>query len=151
MNSTTPLIRNMVPVNEFSTFRNTMDRLFAESFSPAPVQMTRDSGPVRPAADAWEDDDQVVIEFALPGVSVENVDITFERDRLVIEGKDDARDEERSWVLGERAHGDFKREFRLKTPIDVENVSARFDRGVLSLTLPKREESKPRKIAINVG
>jgi HSP20 family protein len=151
MNSTTPIIRNMVPVSDFPTFRDTMDRLFSESFSPAPVQMTRAAGPARPAADAWEDDDQVVILLALPGVSAENVDITFERDRLMIEGKSEARDEARSWVLAERSHGDFKREFRLKTPIDVENVSAHFDGGVLTLTLPKREESKPRKIEINAG
>jgi HSP20 family protein len=101
-----------------------------------------------PRADAWEDDDSVTIEMAVPGVVPGSVNVTYERGLLTVSGEVPQRDDARSWVLAERARGAFERRFRLRVPIDAERAEARVDNGVVVLTLPKREEVKARRIAV---
>ena len=138
------------PVREAVTLRDAMDRLFQESYvRPANGDGSKTSGFV-PRADAWEDEDTVTIEMPLPGVNPQDVDVTFEQDNIEITGEIPQREDERNWVMSERARGPFQRRFSLNVPVDADRAEAQFAHGVLTLSLPKREEIKPRKIAVNV-
>ena len=139
------------PVREAAAMRGAMSHLFPDNF----VQMHNGGsvGPTGfvPRADAWEDEDTVTIEMPLPGVDPEGVDVTFEQDKIEVKGEIPMRDDERNWVMRERPRGPFKRTFTLNVQVDADKAEAVFTHGVLTLSLPKREETKPRKIAINVA
>ena len=144
-------IRGYGPAPEFVPIRQVMDRLISDlPWTPLPLQTPQDPA-LRPAADARESDDAVVITLALPGVRPEDVAVDFENGTLTVSGMLTARDEGQRWVLAERPEGRFHRRFTLKTPIDPDAIQAQFALGVLTLTLPKSEQVKPRKIAVQAG
>jgi len=137
------------PVQEMMTLRDAMDRLFQESF----VRMPRTNGGtvgqyLTPPADAWESEDEVVIELALPGADPNKVDVTFEQDSVVITGEIEPLPEGKNWILRERAHGPFQRRFNLNVPVNADKAEASFHNGILTLHLPKSEAVKPRKITV---
>lgn len=138
---------------ELFTLRNAMDKLFEDSYNrvQAPTPRRFNENYLTPAADAWENDEQVTIEMALPGVNPEDVDITFEQDTLTIQGTFPARDDSKNWILREIRRGTFQRRFTLQVPIDVDHVAANYRNGLLVLTLPKSEGVKPRKITVNAA
>lgn len=144
--------------SEFLTLRDAMDRLLQDSF----VRMQPGNGNGNgssegrafvPAADAWESQDEVVVELALPGVNPDEVDITFEQDTLTVTGQLGltTKPEGQHWILRERPRGTFQRRFSLQVPVDVERVEATYNNGILTLHLPKSEAVKPRKITVKSG
>jgi HSP20 family protein len=139
------------PANDDAmTLRDAMDRLFEESFVPMPRGDGRGAAFV-PAADAWETEDTVHIELALPGVDPESVDVTYEKDTLTISGQFQAREEDRNWVIRERPRGGFRRRFNLYVPVKAGEADASYRNGILTVELPKSEEVKPRKITVRAG
>ena len=144
-------IRGYGPTPEFVPFRQVMNRLVSDlPWAPLPLQTPQESS-LRPAADAQETDDAVVLTVALPGVQPADVEVGFENDTLTVSGSLPTREEGLRWVLAERPQGRFHRRFTLKTPIDADAIQAHFAHGVLTLTLPKSEQVKPRKIAVQAG
>ena len=104
-----------------------------------------------PAVDIREDGDQFVFTAELPGMTREEVDITIEEKVLTISGERtfDSAEENKNYHRIERSFGTFSRSFSLPHDVDQEKVVAQFDNGLLSITLPKSEETKPRKIEIS--
>ena len=98
--------------------------------------------------DAYSTDNEIIVTAALAGVMPENVEITVEGDSLTIKGEIPEAIENVNYELKERYHGPFSRTLRLNTTIDVENIEANFDGGVLTLTLPKSEEVRPKQIMV---
>jgi HSP20 family protein len=130
-----------------------MDKLFEDSYNrvQAPVHRRFIESHLTPRADAWENEEQVTIEMALPGVNLEDVEITFEQDTLTIQGTFPTLDDSKNWIVLEIRRGTFQRRFTLQVAIDVDKVAATSRNGLLVLTLPKSEASKPRKITINAA
>ncbi|MGB0385164.1 MAG: Hsp20/alpha crystallin family protein [Ardenticatenaceae bacterium] len=141
------------PAHNILTLHRAMDRLFEDSMNRIHREVREPSHDnyITPRADAWENEDQIVIEMSLPGVKRENVDITFEKDTLTIHGKTESLDESKNWILQEQRRGTFHRSFSLQVPIDVEKVEATYRDGLLILHLPKTQAAKPRKIAVNAN
>ncbi len=145
----TELVRWQDPFRDLVSLRDAMDRLFEESF-------VRPFGWVAPtegglALDMYETDEDLVVKAALPGVSPENVDVTIEGDRLRIEGEvkaDEEMDKGKIHVR-ERRYGKFSRAILLPTEVQTDKAKAEFKDGVLTLTLPKAEEMKPKRIKIS--
>jgi len=141
------------PVHDVVSLRDAMDRLFQESFVRSP---RGDNGGAAgqyliPPADAWENEDEVVIELALPGANHESVDVTFEHDSVTISGQIQGPAEGHAYILRERATGPFQRRFNLNVPVDADKAEATFDNGLLRLRLPKSEAVKPRKIQVRTA
>jgi HSP20 family protein len=142
------------PLREFSTLQNEMNRLFNTVFdSPAPAG---NGGTMRrwlPAMDLIETDDHFVLRADLPGLGEEDVNIEVEDRVLTISGERKAEHEttKEGYHRVERAFGAFSRSLTLPEGIDPEAVAATFDRGVLEVRIPKPEERKPRRVAIQVG
>lgn len=103
-----------------------------------------------PSMDLVEADDHFMLKADLPGLSEEDVAIEVRDNALTISGERKAEHEkrERGWYRVERSFGRFSRSLSLPEGIDPDSITANFDRGVLSVTIPKPEQRKPRRIQI---
>ncbi|NVN00624.1 Hsp20/alpha crystallin family protein [Arthrobacter sp. SDTb3-6] len=105
----------------------------------------------RPAAmpmDAWRDGDTFEVEFDLPGVGPESINLDVERNVVTVRAERPALDGEKEMLAAERPRGVFSRQLVLGDNLDAENIQASYNAGVLSLRIPVAEQAKPRKIAI---
>ena len=106
----------------------------------------------RPAVmpmDAWRHGDEFVVEFDLPGVKAEDVDLDVERNVLTVKAERPITDTQDSELIAaERPRGVFSRQLILGDNLDTDRVKAEYDAGVLRLTIPVSEQAKPRKIEI---
>jgi HSP20 family protein len=105
-----------------------------------------------PAVDITENRDRYTLNAELPGISKEDVQVTLENNVLTIRGekKTNAEQKEGDVHRIERRYGSFERSFTLPAAVDVNKIDAQFKDGVLTLTLPKAEEAKPRSIDVKV-
>jgi HSP20 family protein len=102
--------------------------------------------------DVREDGDHIYVEAELPGFTKDDVDITLENQTLTItaERKEDQKHQQKAgYLLRERRYNRFQRSFNLPPTVDEQTVNAKLDGGVLTITLNKREETKPRKISVS--
>lgn len=121
-----------------------MDRMF-NSFSG------QWGGGIMPM-DAFEADGIYTLRFDIPGVDAEGVDLTVENNVLTVTAERQSEfTEDVTWLLRERPAGLHKREVRLGSRLDTGNVTANYDNGVLTVTIPVREEAKPHKVSISAG
>lgn len=97
---------------------------------------------------AWTDTDNFFVQAYLPGVDPEAVEITFDKETLVIRGEFPTAGEEIEFIRHELFSGPFERKLTFRTPVDVDNIEAVFENGMLTLTVPKAEEAKPRQIKV---
>ncbi|MFN8232675.1 MAG: Hsp20/alpha crystallin family protein [Actinomycetota bacterium] len=106
-----------------------------------------------PPLDVFEDDDRLVVKVELPGIDPEAVEVSVEDSTLTVSGSREfeRETEERNYHRIERRYGAFSRSLRLPQTADAERVDARFDKGVLTIEVPKREEAKPRRIEIKAS
>ena len=108
----------------------------------------------RPAVmpmDAWREGDRFVIEFDLPGVAKESIDLDVERNVLTVRAERVARNGDWEALASERAKGVFSRQLVLGDNLDLDRIEASYADGVLRLHVPVAERAKPRKIEINAG
>jgi HSP20 family protein len=103
-----------------------------------------------PLVDLWQDDDNLYVEAELPGMDLNDLEIYVTGgNQLSIKGERKPPAVERgNWHRQERGYGSFSRFFELPVDVDEGKVAAEFRNGVLTITLPKRQEAKPRKIAV---
>jgi HSP20 family protein len=130
-------------------FTRDVDRLFDAFFGADREQGRRWVPPV----DLVEGEDHFVLKADLPGLSEEDVSIEVHDGTLTISGERPAEhaDSERGWYRIERSFGSFSRSLTLPDGVDADGISARFDRGVLEVRIPKPEERKPRRVEISTG
>jgi HSP20 family protein len=136
------------PFREAVSLRDAMNQLFQESFvRPGPGG----EGPaVLLPLDVQETADNFVVQASLPGLKPEDVQITVHGATVTIRGehKEEAKKDEGTWHLRERRTGAFQRTLSLSTPVDSDKADAHFENGVLTLTLPKSEQAKPKQIKV---
>ena len=101
------------------------------------------------AMDAYRQDDHILLQLDLPGVDPASVDVTFESGTLTVKAeRRTAVAEDSRMLVSERPHGTFTRRFELSDNLDGDRIEARYDNGVLTLTVPVAEQSKPRKVEV---
>lgn len=147
---TTGLIR-FTP--EADLFRGRMDRLFNQMlnapWTPMPTEDVANRG-FLPAVDIRETPEQLTLVAELPGLDKKDVSITIENQVLTISGERSFEKETKDETCHriERSYGTFSRSFTLPTNLKTDKVEAKFDKGVLTIQVPKAEETKPRKVTI---
>ena len=99
--------------------------------------------------DAWREGDVFQIEFDLPGVARESIDLDVERNVLTVRAERVPRNGDWEMLASERPRGAFSRQLVLGDNLDLDKIEARYDGGVLHLTIPVAERAKPRKIEIS--
>jgi HSP20 family protein len=119
-----------------------LDRLTQQVFGTA----------ARPAVmpmDAWRDGDEFIVEFDLPGVKADSLDLDVERNVLTVHAERPGLDQNREMVSAERPRGVFSRQLFLGDNLDTDKIDANYHDGVLRLTIPVAEKAKPRRIEIS--
>lgn len=139
------------PFRDMVTLRDRMDRLFEDSLSKIKGG-EEDFGVVgwSPAVDIYETVDTLVIKAEIPGVEKDDVSIEVKDNILKLRGERKLEKEvkEENYHRMECSYGSFQRIFTLPTSVDQDKISATFKNGMLEVTLPKKEEKKPRQIEI---
>lgn len=136
------------PFREAISLRDAMDSLLQESFI-RPATLQGHGGATLPL-DVSETEDEFVVRASVPGMKPDDVQITVRGDTLTIRGESKAEEEKKGshWHLRERRYGAFQRSVTLGTPVESDKARARYEHGVLTLTLPKAEQAKPRQIKV---
>ena len=98
--------------------------------------------------DVWATDEAFTLRAYLPGVNVDDVDITFEGEELSISGSYPAAEEEVEYTKHELYHGKFARTLKFTVEINVDEIEATFENGILTLSVPKAEEVQPKRITV---
>ena len=122
-----------------------LDRLSQQIFGP-------DGTMARPSAmplDAWRDGETFIVEFDLPGIPMDAIDLDVERNVVTVRAERGQRDENLKMLAAERPRGVFSRQLVLGENLDTDHIQASYDMGVLTLRIPVAEKAKPRKISIN--
>ena len=101
--------------------------------------------------DAWRDGETFFVEFDLPGINPDSIDLDVERNVVTVKAERAARDANTEMIAAERPRGIFSRQLILGDNLDTDNISARYDAGVLQLRIPVAEQAKPRKILVSGG
>jgi HSP20 family protein len=139
------------PFRELSTFRKEMDNLFKRFFGEA-----QPFGPLAegwaPSVDVSESEDKLLVKVELPGLEAKDVEVNLSGDLLTIKGEKKTEQErkEEKYHYSERYYGSFERSFRLPVPVQTDKIEADFEKGVLTISLPKVEEAKTKSIKIDV-
>ncbi len=139
------------PFREMVTMRSAMDRLF-NSMASESADWPQ-STVWNLALDVAETADQYVVKASLPGVKPEDLEITYNANTLTIKGEIKAEEEteNKRYHLRERRYGSFTRSLTLPDTVKADTIQASYDAGVLTLTLPKAEEAKPKRITVQTA
>ena len=144
------LTRYFTPFNDFRTIQSRFFEPFFGRFNFLEDELP--SGTWAPAVDVAEEGDKILVKVEVPGVDEKDLKINFEDGVLTVTGERQfERKDERNYHRIERAYGTFTRTFSLPRTVEANAITANYRNGILEIEIPKKEESKPRQIAINVG
>jgi HSP20 family protein len=138
------------PLRDLLSIQDRMNRLFEQTLSRSRAEEGITASTWSPAVDIYETPETIIMKADLPGLSREDIEIQIRDNTLTLRGERRfAKDvQQENYLRIERAYGAFQRNFTLPATVQQEKIRAIFRDGVLELTLPKAEEAKPKKIAI---
>ena len=146
----------MTTLDRWEPFRGTssdsqLNRLFNDFFGRTSQDQNLTTW--APAVDIYEGEHELVVKADLPEIKPEELDVRVENNILTIRGerKFEKKVDEKNYLRVERAYGSFARSFSLANTVNTEAIKADYKDGVLTLSIPKREEAKPKQIKVNVG
>jgi HSP20 family protein len=139
------------PSRGTTTLQEQLNRVFGDMLERAGDESNLT--PWAPAVDIFETEHELVVQADLPDVNSQDLDIRVENNILTIRGerKFENKVNEENYLRVERAYGSFSRSFSLANSVKSDAIKADYQNGVLTLSIPKREEAKPKQIKVNVG
>ena len=143
--------RRVIPMTDFAYLFEQMDRMAQDALGGSPRARVATL-----PADIYDQGEELIVQAFVPGIHAESLDITIDDGVVTIAGNfpqlyDSEEAANWSWYTRELRSGTFQRSFNLPFKVDVENVTARVEDGVLWLTMPKAPESRPRRIQVGSG
>jgi HSP20 family protein len=141
----------LTPFRGVSTLQDQIHRLFNDAFERTGEESNLTAW--APAVDIYENEHELVVKADLPDIDPKELDIRVENNILSIRGerKFDKDANQENYLRVERAYGSFSRSFSLANTVNSEAIKADYSNGVLTLSIPKREEAKPKQIKVNVA
>jgi HSP20 family protein len=141
------------PFRDLVSIQDELSRLFGRTYGGSEALRPSAGGVWMPSMDVYETDDKIVAKLELPGIDLNNVDVSVEDSTLTISGAREFSDEvkEESYHRVERRYGSFTRAIALPQTADTENVNASFDKGVLTIEVAKVAKAKPKKIQVKAS
>jgi HSP20 family protein len=138
------------PFRDLVSIQDELNRLFGRTFTGTEPLRPSATGTWMPPMDVFETEDEIVATLELPGIDPEAVDVSVEDSTLTVSGTREFTDEvkQEHYHRLERRYGAFTRAITLPQAADTEKVEARFDRGVLTIEVPKVEKAKAKKIHV---
>ena len=148
------MIMNVVKYDPFRELRSLQDEMTRLFSGVVPANVSRDEmlgGNWSPRVDIFENKDHLVLEAELPGMNKDDFELSFENNVLTLKGerKFEKKTEGENYHRVERSYGSFTRSFTLPQTVTAEGATAEFNDGILSVSLPKREDTKARKIEVS--
>jgi HSP20 family protein len=145
------MLNRWEPFRGAATLQEQVNRLFGNVLEHSGEESNLTSW--APAVDIYETEHELVVKADLPEVDPKELDIRVENNLLTIRGerKFEKKVNEDNYLRVERAYGSFSRSFSLANTVNAEAIKADYQNGVLTLTIPKREEAKPKQIKVNVS
>ncbi|MFQ5455330.1 MAG: Hsp20/alpha crystallin family protein [Nitrospirota bacterium] len=150
-------ITALEPINSLRTVKDDLDRVFRGAFLRPFWDIEENNTPpvsrLHPPVDIYEDKNQIAIRSEVPGINPEEIEVKVEDGVLTIKGERKFEEEkkDRYFHTIERSYGNFYRRFDLPSTVDKDKISAEYKHGLLNITLPKKEESQPKKIDIKLN
>lgn len=142
------------PLNAFDSLRR-LNSVLDEAFNAWPSREEKGAltSSWLPACDVFENTDAVKIVAEIPGVLPQDVKLSLENNLLTVRGEKRPQAEERNEQVHryERSYGTFERSFALPSTVDPDRISANYDNGILTVTIPKAERARPREIPVRVS
>ena len=141
------------PFRDLRSLQEEVNRLFTGNMARSFDEEGIARGSWSPSVDIYENKDQIVLEAELPGMKREDFDLSVENNTITLRGERhfEKKDETDNYHRVERAYGSFTRSFTLPNTVTAEGATAEYTNGVLRVTLPKREDTKARRIAIKTN
>jgi HSP20 family protein len=142
------------PLRDFMSLRDAMDRMFEDRWvSPGNWLTWSSLGASYLPLDVYETSDDIVVRAVVPGVAPDGIDIQFQAGVLTLRAKTDETTipEGATWLIQEVTPGEYVRQITLPRSIDAEKAQTTFENGVLTLTLPKTADAKPKQIKVQVA
>jgi len=139
------------PFRDFLSLQNEVGRVFERTFGADVIKGTK-GATWTPAIDAYETDTDIVVKAEVPDVDANDIDITVSEDSLILKGERNFTEEidEDSYYRLERRYGTFQRSIPIPGAIKRDEISADYKDGILVITIPKAEESKPKQVKVKV-
>jgi HSP20 family protein len=139
------------PFRDLRTLQEEVNRLFSTNLTRAFDDEGIGRGAWAPSVDIYENKDQIVLEAELPGMNQDDFDLSIENNVITLRGerKFEKTEETDNYHRVERSYGAFTRSFTLPQTVSPEGATAEYNNGVLRVTLPKREETKARRIQVS--
>lgn len=140
------------PLKDFVTLQDRMNQFLSDTLNNYETENGRLVQDWVPAVDVYEDAEAIQLKAELPGMEMREIEVKIENNALEIRGekKIEQTEKKENYHRIERVFGRFFRSFRLPNTVAQDKIKAKYDRGVLTITLPKREETKPRSITVQV-
>lgn len=145
------LTRRMIGIDPLSSIRDSMDRAFGGLIDGGAEGIQRLGLGARGlgALDVWEESDRLFVEVDVPGLALDQIEVTVEDNTLTVAGKRPARESENVvQYCNERGSSEFRRVIQLPTETDSDRVNATLKNGVLTITLPKAQAVMPKRIEV---
>jgi HSP20 family protein len=138
------------PFRDVVTLRDKMNRLFEDTFTSRGEDKDIIASAWMPAVDIFENENELVLTAEIPGIEEKDVEIKIEDNTLTLKGerKFEKETKEENYHRIERSYGSFYRAFTLPNYVDTEKIHAEHENGVLKISMPKRDEVKPRTVKI---
>src|SRR5678809_65812 len=139
------------PFRDLRTLQEEVNRLFSTNLTRGFGEEGIGRGAWAPSVDIYENKDQIVLEAELPGMKKEDFDLSIENSVITLRGERrfEKTDESDNYHRVERSYGQFTRSFTLPQTVSAEGATAEYNNGVLRVTLPKKEETKARRIQVS--
>jgi HSP20 family protein len=140
------------PFRNLNTLQEQVNRLFEDSFARSRSSQA-ELASWAPAVDIFETENELVVKADLPDMQEKDIDVRVENNTLTVRGERKFSNEvnEDNYLRVERAYGTFTRSFSLPNTVNTESIKAEYKNGVLTVHMPKREETKPKQIKIGVS
>ena len=140
------------PIRDLVNLQERLNRMFGENFASIGSQESLAAGAFVPPVDVYEDEQSIRVKMEVPGIEEKDIDIRLENNLLTVRGKREMEKEtkEENFHRIERSYGSFSRSFTLPNTVNPEDVKANYAKGVLTITLAKRAEARPKQIKVEV-
>ncbi|WP_347275629.1 Hsp20/alpha crystallin family protein [Candidatus Kuenenia sp.] len=148
------MAKDLMKWTNVSSLQNEINRMFDQFFRGWDFSgFGQEAGTWSPSIDLAETDESVVVKAEIPGIDPKEVNISIQDNNLIIKGekKEEKEEKGKNYYRMERSYGRFSRSVELPASVDMEKVNAECKNGVLEITLPKKEEVRPKQISVKVS
>lgn len=148
------MAKDLMKWTNVSSLQNEINRMFDQFFRGWDFSgFVQEAGTWSPSIDLSETDDNIVVKAEIPGIDPKEVNISIQENNLILKGekKEEKEEKGKNYYRMERRYGKFSRSIELPASVDIDKINAVCKNGIIEITLPKKEEVRPKQISVKVS